>query len=219
MSFGRFRVVLGCLLFATTVPGLATSEEAPVVSNLELMGKLVSEAAGELVGSVPADLQWGHVVLAPFARDEQYQFTDNVFARVLTAAGHRVYESASKASGDADGGTLRLEYQALSFGLSYPKIYRPYLIGGKRVKRKAEVRVLAKLIDPADGSVLWIGETSRSHEDRFSYGELAEVEAGSFAFTKPPRSSAKWGKIIEPVVVTGIIVGLIYLFFSNQDNS
>ena len=42
------------------------------------------------------------------------------------------------------------------------------------------------------------------------------VEAGLYSFTKPERETKKWGRIVEPVVVSGIIVGLIYLFFSNQ---
>jgi hypothetical protein len=219
MLSGRCRVWLWGVLLTVVAPSIAASEEAAVASNLELMSRLVGEAATELVESVPADVQWSDVVLAGFARDEQYQFTDNVLARVLTSAGHKVYDSQPTAGGEGRGPALRLEYQALNFALSYPKIYRPYLIGGKRVKRKAEVTLLVKLINPADGSVVWIGEASRSHEDRFSHGDLDEVEAGTFAFTKPPRSSAKWGKIVEPVVVTGIIVGLIYLFFSNQDNN
>jgi hypothetical protein len=219
MSSAYRRLFLGCLLSAAIVPTITVAEDAVVVSNLDLMSKLTGEAARELVESVPGDVEWSDVTLAGFTRDEQYQFTDNVFARVLTSAGHTVYESGQKGSTTVEKAPLRLEYQALNFGLSYPKIYRPYLIGGKRVKRKAEVHLLAKLIDPADGSVKWIGETSRSHEDRFPYGDLAAVEAGTFAFTKPPRSSTKWGKIVEPVVVTGIIVGLIYLFFSNQDDS
>jgi hypothetical protein len=72
------------------------------------------------------------------------------------------------------------------------------------------------LVDPTDQSVVWIGEAERSHKDKFSYGDLEEIEAGSFMFTKPEQKSTSWGKVVEPVVVSGIIIGLIYLFFSNQ---
>ena len=35
----------------------------------------------------------------------------------------------------------------------------------------------------------------------------------------PVRDEVKWGRFIEPVIVTGIVVGLVYLFFSNQDSN
>ena len=114
---------------------------------------------------------------------------------------------------------MELQYQARDFTLSYPKVYRSFLIGGRKVKRTARVNLLAKLIDTRDRSVVWVGEASDTYEDQFAHKHLAQVEAGLFEFTSPPKSQADLGKIVEPVVVSGIIVGLIYLFFSNQDNN
>jgi len=74
----------------------------------------------------------------------------------------------------------------------------------------------AKLLDPENEAVLWVGEAERSHEDQFPYHLISQVEEGVLGFTKPPHQTVKWSKIVEPVVVSGIIVGLIYLFFSNQ---
>ena len=59
-------------------------------------------------------------------------------------------------------------------------------------------------------------KSSKHFEDQFSYSQVNDVEQGDFSFTKPPHDATNWGKIVEPVVVSGIIVGLIYLFFSNQ---
>ncbi len=47
---------------------------------------------------------------------------------------------------------------------------------------------------------------------------LFQVENDLFTFTKPEKKATNWSKIVEPVVVSGIIVGLIYLFFSNQSS-
>jgi hypothetical protein len=217
MPFNQHRALFWCFVV------LAIAWDEAVVSNLELMTRLTSEAAEELIAGVPASADMGDVFLVPHQSTDQYEFTDHVIARVLTAAGHKVYESTGATGRQtmqqpegASGTVLQLEYQTLYFDLTYPKIYRPFLVGGKKVKRRAGVRLLAKLIDPTDNSVIWIGEAARSHDDQFPYGRLAEVEVGSFEFTKPARSSSSWGKVIEPVVVSGIIVGLIYLFFSNQ---
>ena len=224
MPFNQHRALFWCfVVLATTLVVPAAAEDEAAVSNLELMTRLTGEVAEELIAGVPASANMGDVVLVSYQATDQYEFTDNVIARVLTAAGHKVYESTGAAGsqmtpqpGGASGTVLWFEYQAIHFDLTYPKIYRPFLVGGKKVKRKAQVRLLAKLVDPTDRSVIWIGEVTRSHDDQFPYGRLAEVEAGSFEFTKPTRSSTSWGKVIEPVVVSGIIIGLIYLFFSNQ---
>ena len=223
MPFSQHRVLFWYLVvFGIMLAVPATAEDEAVINNLERMRRLTAEVAEELVASVPDHVNMGHVILAPYEASEQYKFTDHVFTGVLTDGGHRVFESApslsmTSRSDSTSATTLRLEYQALHFGLIYPKIYRPFLIGGRKVKRQAGVRLLAKLIDPRDESVVWLGEASRSHEDQFPYGQLAVVEVGTFAFTKPSRSSTGWGKVIEPVVVSGIIIGLIYLFFSNQN--
>jgi len=224
MRFAQYRALIWCaVVVGVTLAGPATADDEPVVSNLELMGRLTGQVAQELIESVPVTAGMGDVILVPNELTDQYEFTDNVIARVLTGAGHKVYQSEPGTQPaplpDSVETRLQFEYQAIHFELSYPKIYRPFLIGGKKVKRRAEVRLLAKLVDPKDQSVVWIGEATRSFEDKFSYGELSEVEVGSFAFTKPDRSSSSLGKVVEPVVVSGIIIGLIYLFFSNQSNN
>ncbi|MDH3215570.1 MAG: hypothetical protein OEN01_04655 [Candidatus Krumholzibacteria bacterium] len=218
------------LLWSFVALGLASvtsraAAENQVISNLELMERLTAAAATELFKSVPGEVALGHVLLVPYAADEHHEFVDNVLARFLNAAGHKVYGRAGQLTDSLranvlpDGRMLKLEYRVFTFALSYPKIYRSHLIGGKKVKRSADIKLLGKLVDPSDESLVWIGEASRSHEDQFSHKLLPEVEEGLFAFTKPAQTTTKWGKLVEPVAVTGIIVGLIYLFFSNQDNN
>jgi len=222
MALSSFRATALVLLAAlTAAPVLA--DDDPVVSNLELMTRLTSEAARELIASVPDNINMGNVILVSDGTGEEYAFVENVIAKVLTSDGHRVYEAGTRpATSPGDSlrdPTLQFEYQAVNFDLIYTKIYRPFLIGGKKVKRSGDVRLLVKLIDPADRSVVWIGEATKSANDKFSYSRLAEVEASTYAFTKPEQTSSSWGKIVEPVVVSGIIIGLIYLFFSNQDSN
>ncbi|MEJ2722025.1 MAG: hypothetical protein P8181_12940, partial [bacterium] len=144
---------------------------------------------------------------------------------LLTARGVKTHDRLGQAAGDSvsaagasaiPNNKLWLEFEVLDFDLRYPKIYRKYLIGGKVVKRRADVRLLAKLVDSGDGLVLWQGEASKTYEDQFPYSQISEVEAGLHEFSKPPREGRSWGKVVEPIAVSAIVVGLIYLFFSNQ---
>jgi len=219
MAIHQNRALIFCVVvFVVALAAPVVADDAPVLSNLELMTRLTSDVTTALMDSVPANIDVGSVILVPKEVGEQYTFTDNVIARVLTASGRKVFQGGvTTTPSDSVRSTFRLEYQVIHFELSYPKIYRPFLIGGKKVKRSADVRLLFKLLDSDDQSVVWIGEATRSHDDKFSYSDLPEVEAGSFAFTTPEQSPRRWGKVLEPVVVSGIIIGLIYLFFANQE--
>jgi hypothetical protein len=201
----------------------AVHAEKAVQTNLELITQLSTEVVEDLLSDIPREIAPRRVILSPHASDERYEFLTNVFTRTLTANGYRTFSARggaaalkTAASEDSTGGIMKLEFQAIEFNLSYPKIYRSHLIGGRKVKRYAEVKLFTKLLDPRDEAVVWVGEASRSREDQFPHRLLDYVEAGVFDFNKPPRESTNWGRIVEPVVVGGIIVGLIYLFFSNQ---
>jgi hypothetical protein len=201
-----------------------------VKSNLEVMRTLSSGVCDELVSGMPAGLPTRDIRLAPAGKDDRYQLIGDVLVQTLGEKGYRAYlpvvPAASDSTARPDSSSvglgsagLVLEFDAIEFDLRYPKIYRSFLIGGKTVKRTATVSVMAKLVEPGTGFVVWTAEASRSLDDQFAHSDIDDVEASLYSFTKPPRQSRNWGKIIEPVVVGGIIVGLIYLFFSNQGSS
>ena len=222
------------LAFLVVLLGTVSSPargEGRARSNFDVMDKLAAEVCAELVSKMPADLPTREIRLSPFGADGRYELVANAFTRSLGDKGYRAYmpvppvkadsSAAPRAAADsvsAGGGEagLRLEFETIAFTLRYPEIYRSRLVGGKNVKRAAELRVLAKLVEPGNGFVVWMSEASKSYSDQFSYDDIEDVEASLYDFTKPPRESRNWGKIVEPVVVSGIIVGLIYLFFSNQ---
>jgi hypothetical protein len=102
--------------------------------------------------------------------------------------------------------------------MRYVDSHRAHLVGGKRVERQANVRIMATLSD-AGGRVLWVGEAQRESHDEFDYDDAARVEEGTYQFARPVMPAGGWGRYAEPVFVTGIIVGLIYLFFSNQSDN
>ena len=114
--------------------------------------------------------------------------------------------------------TLKLQYQNVVFDLKYVDSHRSFVVGGKRVDRRAAVRVMATLSDES-GRVLWVGEGARDHDDEIDYGDAARVEQGNYQFSHPVVPSGGWARVVEPVFVTGVIVGLIYLFFSNQSDN
>ena len=219
--------VSACLvaLLGALAPGARA--DGAVKTNFEVMQAVTGEVCVELVSGISSVVPTREIRLAPFGRDERYEMIANALTQSLADKGYRVYLPVAAAGGDSTAApdtisvagsetALMLEFETIEFSLRYPKIYRSYLIGGKTVQRSGDVRLLAKLVEPANGHVVWMAEAAKSYDDQFSHDDIDEVEAGLYEFTKPPRESRNWGRIVEPVVVSGIIVGLIYLFFSNQ---
>jgi len=219
----RARAAAFVAFVAFVVGGIPSAHaDEPARTNLEVMTDLSRATVGQLYAGFASKLAGRSVRLKPYATNEEYQFVTNVFTRVLAQQGVTVYPPVAAGPGaaaDSAGAGWVLEYQVMSFTLSYPKIYRAHLIGGKRVKRRADVHILGTLSGGAGGAVAWVGDASQEASDQFSFDELGRVEEGTFQFTRPGVPSSGWGKYVEPVVVTGIIVGLVYLFFSNQSDS
>lgn len=202
-------VLLSCSVFAT--PAICDHELVP--TNLDLMTGMTSEIAGELYDQFAAELGGRGVKLKPFANDERYQFLSNIFMSILSDRGLKVYQS------NATGDLFTVEYQAITFDLSYPRVYRSWLFfGGKRVERRTGVTILATVYDQATGSVVWVGQGTRETVDEFAHGDVDRIEEGTFEFARPGLPTSGWSKLVEPIFVSGIVVGLIYLFFSNQNS-
>jgi hypothetical protein len=214
---GRRAIALVWLIASVVVAvgaGRATAGEAG--SNLDLMTNLTRGAVAEVVATLDGARAGRGVRLVAAAASEEYRFIENVFTAVLTERGVQVFKE--RGEGEAPQNAVALHYEATEFGVTYPDVFRTYLIGGKKVRREALVTIVATLVDPASGAVLDVAEASRETSDVFSHGNLDRVEQGTFEFVRPAVPSSGWTRIVEPVFVSGIIIGLIYLFFSNQSD-
>jgi hypothetical protein len=210
------------LLLAVFVAALLISTasqvraDEPPPTNLDLMTRLGSEVAEEIIGKIQGDVRGVRLQIVPNGNGEEYQLLEDIFAEMLEGKG---IEAVQVRIGQAPGDSLfAFDYKVPVFRLSYPKVFRAHLIGGKKVKRDANLRVKAKLLS-GQGDVLWIGESSAEYSDQFSHGDLDRVQEGAYAFVKPEMPGSGWGNVVEPVFVSAIIVGMIYLFFSNQSDS
>jgi hypothetical protein len=221
---------VACAACAVLVSAAGVRAAENAASNIDLMEQLTASVVEELHGKFNGSVSGRGVRLKPAGTTEDYTFVTNVFREELTRLGVRTLDPATaapataparvdEAADSAAAGDLVLQYQNVVFDLKYVDSHRAYLVGGKRVERRASVRIMTTLTDPADGRVLWVGEAARDHGDEIDYDEAVRVEQGTYEFTHPVVPSSGWGRYAEPVFVTGIIVGLIYLFFSNQSDN
>ncbi|MBI4720999.1 MAG: hypothetical protein HY770_07240, partial [Chitinivibrionia bacterium] len=190
-SLGFF-IAFAAALISAGAAGVR-AEEPRVAGNLEVVTKLTLEIAAELRAAFPGNAAERGVYLHMEADDEKYQVMRSVITSSLADNGFKVYASEKTPAAETPESTaveplrppMRLEIRALEFAIRYPRIYRSFLIGGKRVERDASVAISATLVNPEDGSVIWVKEMKRTFHDRFSFRMLSEVENDLFAFTKP----------------------------------
>jgi hypothetical protein len=231
------KIIVGCAAFAALISSAGVRAAEQTAANIDLMQQLAAQVVGELHGKFAPTVNGRPLRLKPAGTSEDYVFVTNVFREELTRLGVDVIEpapatsaNASSPQGDPAGGNaaggaseeagaqLTLQYQNVVFDLKYVDSHRAYLVGGKRVDRRAAVRIMGTLTDET-GKVVWVGEAARDHSDEIDYGDAARLEQGAYQFSRPVVPSSGWGKVVEPVFVTGVIVGLIYLFFSNQSDN
>jgi len=208
--------IAAIVLSAATV--VRAEDKAP--SNLDVMTRLGTQVVEDIIGKIDSDVRGVRLRVVAFANTEEYHLLDDIFMRLLEEKGIDavVQHPIPGAAPTNDQSPHALDYKVPVFRLTYPKVYRSYLIGGKKVRREATLRVSAKLLS-GDGDVVWIGDSSAEYEDQFAHGDLSRVQEGSYEFVKPEMPGSGWGKVVEPVFVSAIIVGMIYLFFSNQSDS
>jgi hypothetical protein len=138
---------------------------------------------------------------------------ENALSAALTEAGIAVRTEAESID-------RILEFEVVDLGLTYPHSRRRAWLGERRVTREARARLFARLVDPAAASVVWADAAEAKQTDEVPVSKLVDLEEKSPAdYMKATLPARRWNKVVEPVVVTGIVVGLIVLFFSNQETN
>lgn len=113
----------------------------------------------------------------------------------------------------------RLRFESESLGFVYPRGHGGWLFGGGEVERYATAGIFLTYLDGSEGAVK---NTSRGHGtaiDRVSEEDLARLSTPPLPLPTPDwKGSSIFGRIAEPALVTGIVGGLVYLFYANRSN-
>lgn len=207
-----------CIFVPVSVAAIETG--GTILTNMEILERISGDAINEIVSNMPPlDGEKTIFIRKDRGIGESDFVFENMIIKLFDDAGYRVtLEKPDEENLLTSDETYRLSYQIIKMSLEYPKIGRRYWFGSKEVERAAEIDVFAQLVDLDSGGVVWVGEAQKKFDDVIRYSALKDVEDDDYEFTKPPREEFRLSRLVEPVVVTGIVVGLVYLFFSNQSN-
>lgn len=216
-------VAILCLaILITTFPAVSSPQGTgeQTITNYGILEKIAGEAIDELAGNMPSIARETVILVRKEGGvdSEIDKVFENELVRKMMQADLRI-ASGSVSTARTETPEYVFSYQILNYSIKYPDIGRSYWVGTKEVERLAEVGVFVKLLDSATGEIVWVGEAQKRYEDRIAYSQLERVEDPTHDFTVPVRDEIRWGRFVEPVIVTGIVVGLVYLFFSNQDSN
>ena len=225
----KFRYAGGPKVPGDTTLTVANTYLEPVVSgrgprvpytNLQLAQMVADSAAVRAL--VRAPLESGmHVVLAP-ARSHPLSFVlEHAMLKALAARGVEVVVRHEPVSDDSlallygKAGDPVIEYTVGSMKTSYLRLVG-YLPGRVKIERQVLVQGSLAMRDPASARVLWSGDLGQNLVDRFPRGQVSLVEDERVAELKDAVPSRNVDKVFEPILVVGVVGGLIALFFANR---
>ncbi|MFN8589177.1 MAG: hypothetical protein U0704_15400, partial [Candidatus Eisenbacteria bacterium] len=170
----------------------------------------------------PAPLERGsHAVLAP-AQDHPLNFVlEHAFLKELAARGVEVTVRRAPIPDDSvaalfsNPGDPILEYTLGSAKVTYLRLVG-WLPGRVRIERQSLVTGAVSLREPSSSRVLWTGDLGQNFVDRFSRSQVSLVEESRYPELKDSVPQRNLDKVVEPVIVVGVVAGLVALFFQNR---
>jgi hypothetical protein len=109
-----------------------------------------------------------------------------------------------------------LTYRVTDFSFRYADVYRKFYVGPKRIVRVAKIDLHLRLSEIGGDAIVWSKNTAHSASDVIPSGFATHAESTTYAFAKPERSPSTLTRLYEPLLVSAIVGGLVFLFYSNQ---
>lgn len=118
--------------------------------------------------------------------------------------------------GEADSTGMVLRVRPMELTVEYGEVSRPWLVGNKRVERIAKCELSSTLLDTR-GEIVMSVRTSGIQSDVISWSDAQVLDGSSdWEWLSGDLPENRGGGILEPIVVTGVVASLVYLFYSSR---
>lgn len=193
-------------LVATVPPAFSS----PLPTNMDMVTAALEEAVEQGLAAMktPDTTTWeGALLVMSQAKHDANWLVDHLLSERLLARGFEV----SLDSAQAAPGSVLLSYRILELGVKG----KAGLVSSQ-VERQSHV-TLALQLSEADGQTLyWQDEKTVFQVNYAPKNKLEFLQTTSFGFAETDLEEQTWGKFVEPVIISTVLGGLIYLFFSNR---
>ncbi|MEK7349161.1 MAG: hypothetical protein AABZ94_09835 [Candidatus Eisenbacteria bacterium] len=223
---------LAAALLVAALGGIAAPVQAgnPLPrTHIAAFDSVAAAVAAELVpaGAIPAGRSVE--ITAPLPGDTLSLFEQRVVQR-LRAEGVTVRMAAAPAAPAIDpvtgearaetgaaavDGSLRLGLRVESRSVVFVRRIGRFPFGTKGYERLVTLQAQARLVDAASGDVLWAKTASRGATDVLPARDLDTAASGTGMFRPAVPRGTRFG-FLEPLIVSGVVAGLVILFYSNR---
>ena len=219
-------LVLAALLIVACAPR-ARAEHSLPKTHATMLDSVAGLAATDLLhgGPIPA----GHAVrIATPLSGDTLGFLAQRLVEHLRRSGTEVRLDPTRATAGAglaedppsrapaDSTDLVLNVEVRSAGVSYVRAIKGFPFGVKGYQRLAAIQAGATLLDPVTHRVLWARSSSAEATDVVRRGDLGYAQTGSGSLVPmPPKGGGT--RLLEPLIVVGVVTGLVVLFYSNRN--
>jgi hypothetical protein len=202
MKYRQGRSMTSILLAAVCLGGNYST-------NLELVETTVEQACSELVAML--DEQDVESLSITIDGDHVANWlVEQTAIAILSNRGFSVILSRESAS------PYVLHIRPMDLAVRYGDTSRSWIFGRKRVERIAVCELSSQLID-LDGAILSSIRSSATDIDQVPVSELDVLDGSEdWTWLGEGEIGGDGGGILEPLVVTGVVASLIYLFYSSR---
>lgn len=183
--------------------------------NIVVIGTLAREAIAEVLDRMTIPPR-SDLYVAQIDKHDASWLVQSILLEELTSLGHVV--KAGGIAGEEGSDAYEISYRVVSCETSLPRAWREWVVGARRVERKTSVDIYFQL-SKASKDVVWAGNARRERREIVPGGLVKQLSTTGQAFTAPELEPGGWDKVLEPVVVAGIVGGLIYLFYTSKTSS
>ena len=178
-------------------------------SNTDLLVEMIEVAIGEALDemTVPDEVESPVIFIAKEGKHDANWLVEHVLAERLLNRGFAVALDSTL----YDESRFRLSFRILDMGIIARSGLR-----GKYAERQSRITLILKLNDEVSHTVLWQDEITRVSSDRVPKKNLDLLQHSDHKFAKTELEEQSWNKFVEPMVVSTVLGGLMYLFFSNR---
>jgi hypothetical protein len=197
-------------------PGTSEAQLSPWPSNLELLSRAVGQSCEQIAQRV--ELPSGSPLRLTCAQQVPLGWlVESELVRLLLERGFAVILSTTPTDSSAAPHLAgSLTYRPLRLQVSYADGKRDPAAGGALVTRSAASQIYYTLVEEGSGRALAAGSAVATVVDTVPAAEIIRLEASPVDPVHVARTETRWGRLWEPVVVSGVIGGLIYLFYSTR---
>ena len=201
--------------FVCTITALLTLAStllaAPLSTNMDMVAETLDQAAAQALAklqSLQDGLPWnGPLLIQAQSEHSANWMADHILCERLLQSGFEVVLDSTSTPSES----MRLSYRVVDLG-----IVGHSGLGGGEVRRQSRATLVLRLSDRRNEVLYWQGEETVQRQDRIPRNRVEFLQHSDYDFARTEIEEQSWSKFVEPVIVSSVLGGLVYLFFSHR---